>query len=93
MSVVVQPIKNTVEIAEVGEAPVEVRQVKNVVDISAPGPQGAPGPAGPPGPPNTTIGGYAVDMSGVASGDTILFGNQNAWINAPEQDLTDGGNF
>lgn len=93
MDVVVQPIKNTVEVVDAG-TPVEVRQVKQVVDVTAPGPQGVQGPQGIQGPPGAaTIGGYPVSMANVAPGDIVQFGNQNAWVNAPEQALTDGGNF
>lgn len=93
MTVVVQPIKNTVEINEVGAPAVEVKQTRVVVEITAPGPQGATGPQGPQGEPgNSDIGGYPVQMSGVVDNDVIIFQSQK-WVNAPQSNLTDGGNF
>ena len=57
---------------------------------------GQTGPVGPQGPKgdqgNSTIGGYDISLLNITSGDVLKFG-AGAWINSPEQDLIDGGNF
>lgn len=83
MEVLVQPIKQIVEVADNGGT-VEIRAVKNVVDVTARGPQG---PAG-----GTKIGGYPVDMANVSDNDVIIFQSQK-WVNTQQSNITDGGNF
>lgn len=57
------------------------------------GPQGPQGPAGPQGPSGTAeIGGYPVSITGAQNYDALMFLN-NAWINIPQTEISDGGNF
>lgn len=58
-----------------------------LIEIVERGPQG---PQGPPG--NASIGGYDVNIEDVASGDVLAFSG-SSWINKPQEQLTDGGNF
>ena len=52
------------------------------------GVQGVQGPAGP-----NLIGGYTIDIApSVASGDLLAF-SSNKWVNTPQSNITDGGNF
>lgn len=52
------------------------------------GADGIPGVAGP-----NAIGGYGFGVANPTPGDVLKLGTNNLWINAPEQELTDGGNF
>ena len=59
----------------------------------AQGPQGVQGPQGIQGPTGEAlIGGYSVALSNPQALDVLQFGG-SAWVNAPQRDLTDGGNF
>lgn len=49
--------------------------------------RGVPGPAGP-----NTIGGYGFSISGLQTNDVLMFGGAS-WINQPQAEITDGGNF
>jgi hypothetical protein len=51
---------------------------------------GLPGPPGPPG--GATIGSYSIVVSGIAANDLLAFNGTN-WINRPQEQLTEGGNF
>ncbi len=61
----------------------QARQVVNV------GPDVA-GPAGPPGP--NTIGGYPISITSAANYDALMFVS-NQWVNVPQTEIADGGNF
>ena len=55
------------------------------------GDQGVQGVQGPEGP--NLIGGYTIDIApSVASGDLLAF-SSNKWVNTPQSNITDGGNF
>jgi hypothetical protein len=48
------------------------------------------GIAGPPGP--NTIGGYPINIISAQPKDVLMFGT-NEWVNTPQTEITDGGNF
>jgi hypothetical protein len=48
------------------------------------------GLVGPPGP--NTIGGYPINISDAKRYDVLMFGT-NEWVNTPQTEITDGGNF
>ena len=48
------------------------------------------GVAGPPGPNN--IGGYPVNVTNAQRYDVLMFG-VGEWVNTPQTEITDGGNF
>jgi hypothetical protein len=87
--VTVEVIRSVIEIEDNGST-VEIAQVKNVVEITEVGIQGAKGDKGDPG--DNYIGGYGVDLQGLAVGDVLQFGGA-AWVNTPQTEITDGGNF
>lgn len=55
------------------------------------GDQGIQGPQGEPGP--NTIGGYSINLNGTPSNGDVLAFSSNQWVNNPQSNLTDGGNF
>jgi len=61
-------------------------QARQVVNIN----RGAAGPAGPPGP--NTIGGYPISIAAAANYDALMFVS-NQWVNVPQTEIADGGNF
>lgn len=48
------------------------------------------GVAGPPGP--NSIGGYGFNITNPQPYDVLMFGG-TAWVNTPQTEITDGGNF
>jgi hypothetical protein len=48
------------------------------------------GVAGPPGP--SAIGGYPIVVSDIKKDDVLMFG-VNEWVNTPQTEIADGGNF
>ena len=48
------------------------------------------GVAGPPGP--NTIGGYPININNAQPQDVLMFGT-NQWVNTPQTEIADGGNF
>lgn len=52
--------------------------------------EGIQGPPGPPG--GTVIGGLGVVVSNIGDDDVLAVKN-GAWVNKPQTQLTDGGNF
>ncbi len=52
--------------------------------------RGVAGPAGPPGP--NSIGGYPISITGAANYDALMFVS-NQWVNVPQTEIADGGNF
>ncbi|MFZ2736614.1 MAG: hypothetical protein WBI20_14790 [Burkholderiaceae bacterium] len=45
---------------------------------------------GPPGP--SAVGGFPFAITGLQTGDVLQFGGEQ-WVNTPQTELTDGGNF
>jgi hypothetical protein len=69
-------------------------QIVNIVGQGPQGPQGpagAPGPQGPAGDTNA-LGGVPVQFSGLAADDLLAYSG-SAWINRPQTQITDAGNF
>lgn len=52
--------------------------------------RGAAGPIGPPGP--NAIGGYPIVITGAQNFDALMFVS-NQWVNIPQTEIADGGNF
>ena len=52
--------------------------------------RGIVGPSGPPGP--NTIGGYPINITSAQPQDVLMFGT-NEWVNTPQTEIADGGNF
>lgn len=52
--------------------------------------RGLVGPAGPAGP--NTIGGYPINISSAQNYDALMFVS-NEWVNIPQLEIADGGNF
>ena len=48
------------------------------------------GVAGPPGP--NTIGGYPISITSAQNYDALMF-LSNQWVNIPQTEISDGGNF
>lgn len=48
------------------------------------------GIAGPPGP--NAIGGYPINVNAPQPQDVLMFGT-NEWVNTPQTEIADGGNF
>ena len=59
---------------------------KQVIQINR-GVQGPPGPAG-----GTDIGGYPVTITSPNQYDVLMFG-VGEWVNTPQTEVTDGGNY
>lgn len=60
-----------------------------VTALSVPGTQGAKGDPGP-----NTIGGSPINIApnNLMTGDVLQFGGA-AWVNTPQEQISDGGNF
>lgn len=78
----------------INETQVSVESTSEVVVEIAPTPRieltvdrGVSGPAGP-----NAIGGYGFNISNLQADDVLAFGG-TAWINRPQTQITDGGNF
>jgi hypothetical protein len=69
---------------------------RNVINLTPPAQQtisinrGLIGPAGAPGP--NEIGGYPVNITSAQQYDVLMFGT-NEWVNTPQTEITDGGNY
>ena len=63
-----------------------VPPARNTITID----RGLVGPVGPPGP--NEIGGYPVNITSAQQYDVLMFGT-NEWVNTPQTEITDGGNF
>jgi hypothetical protein len=83
VAVEVKPNKLTINVNPFANQ-VSVNAERNEVEIRSPGIQGASG--------ITTIGGYGFDIQSLAEGDILQFGGE-AWVNTPQTEMTDGGNF
>jgi hypothetical protein len=76
---------------------VQVQDSNNITALVVPTPdnviqlnRGIVGPVGPSGESN--IGGYPIFISGVADYDALMWVD-GEWINVPQTEITDGGNF
>lgn len=58
----------------------------NVIQLN----RGIVGPAGPSGESN--IGGYPIQITGAQNYDALMW-LDGEWINVPQTEITDGGNF
>lgn len=93
---------STVNVNVVNQNNVEIAvtpQTRNTVNVTPPAQQtisinrGLVGPPGPPGPPGPTeIGGYPINITGAQQYDVLMFG-VNQWVNTPQTEIADGGNF
>ena len=61
-------------------------QARQVININ----RGVVGPPGPPGP--NTIGGYPIAITSAQNYDALMFVS-NEWVNIPQTEIADGGNF
>jgi hypothetical protein len=52
--------------------------------------RGVSGPAGPAGP--NSIGGYPINITSPQNLDALMF-QSNTWVNIPQTEIADGGNF
>lgn len=86
MSVEVQTIKQVVQVVDRGTT-VDVVVEKPQISVTAVGPQGPKGDDS-----NGMIGGYPVNLSNPQDFDVLQFQSQS-WVNNPQTNLTDGGNF
>lgn len=87
---------NDVEVA-VNQTTVNVGTTPNINIAVTPTPvqrieinRGVQGQPGPPGP--NTIGGYPISISGAQNYDALMF-MSNQWVNIPQTEIADGGNF
>lgn len=93
---VVPTVTSNVVLNPQGEFAVQVVTQNPVVvqfgltNIGLRGPQGEVGPVGPSGP--NTIGGYPIDINNAQENDLLQL-KAWSWKNAPQEALTDGGNF
>lgn len=55
------------------------------------GDKGDTGATGAPGP--NAIGGYSIALNGTPGDGDVLAFQSNQWVNNPQANLTDGGNF
>lgn len=64
-------------------------QPSNIITLN----RGIVGPQGPQGPSGeSTVGGYPVDITSPQDRDVLMF-MSGGWINTPQTEITDGGNF
>lgn len=80
---------NSVSIDIVNEQPIDIEV--SLVNAGPQGPQGPQGAKGDPGDTNS-IAGYPVVISDPSTYDVIAFSG-GSFINRPQVDLTDGGNY
>jgi hypothetical protein len=77
----------TVKVSPVASQIVQVTTVPNqIVQIN----RGVSGPSGPAGP--NDIGGYPINVTSPQNLDALMF-QSNAWVNIPQTEISDGGNF
>lgn len=91
--ITVAPIVQRVTIEDAGTA-VEVKTIKQNVDVQDVGVQGAKGDQGAQGVPGPNqIGGYVIEITTPQAGDLLQFNAGSKWVNSPQANITDGGNF
>jgi len=61
-------------------------QPNNIITLS----RGIVGPPGPPG--SASIGGYPVQITDAQDRDVLMW-MTGEWVNTPQTEITDGGNF
>ena len=61
------------------------------LNLTMPGPRGPQGEAGTGGS-STELGGFPIVITSPNQGDVVRF-SANTWVNAKQEELTDGGNF
>ncbi len=86
MSVEVKTLKQVVQVVDQGTT-VDVKTVKPQIEVTAVGPQGPRGADA-----DGKIGGYNVNLNNPQNLDVLQFQSQE-WVNSPQTNLTDGGNF
>jgi hypothetical protein len=76
---------------------VQVQDSNNIIASVVPTPdnviqlnRGIVGPVGPSGESN--IGGYPIDITAAQNYDVLMFFG-GEWVNTPQTEITDGGNF
>lgn len=80
---------------QITEVTVTPEQTK--VTVQSPGVQGAQGVQGQTGAtgaagPNE-IGNYPIEVTAPQQGDVLQFNASSKWVNSPQANITDGGNF
>jgi len=60
----------------------------NIIQLN----RGIVGPQGPAGPATNDIGGYPVVIAGAQNYDALMW-FEGEWVNVPQVEITDGGNF
>lgn len=80
---------NSVSIDIVNQQPIDIEV--SLVNAGPQGPQGPQGAKGDPGDTNS-IAGYPIVISDPSTYDVIAFSG-GSFINRPQVDLTDGGNY
>lgn len=74
-------------VADCAEPVTDIRQDDYIAEVNVVEHQGPPGPSG-----DISIGSKPIVISGLAVNDLLRYSGQ-AWTNAPQVDVTDGGNF
>lgn len=84
MSVTVQN-----QVTEVSVTPTPTKVIVQTVGVQ--GAQGERGATGADGP--NDIGGYTIEITSPQQGDLLQFNASSKWVNSPQANITDGGNF
>jgi len=92
--VIVQPVnQDAVDVLDAPKVVVVVeKQPPQKIDVIARGPQGVSGPPGNGSGDATSILGFPVRLSDGQPEDLLEF-TGSEWVNKPQNDVTDGGNF
>lgn len=77
------------QVTEVNVTPTPTKV--NITSVGVQGAQGIQGVQGVPGP--NDIGGYTIEITSPSSGDLLQFNSSSKWVNSPQANITDGGNF
>lgn len=94
MTVTTTPPATTVNVQDANNLTVQVVKGSELNVSVQPAPtqtiqisRGVPGPAGP-----NAIGGYPIQIATPQNYDALMFVS-NQWVNVPQTQITDGGNF